>query len=403
MRLDSIIMRNVRCIYLAISLVRLFDRSLFRYLRGASEGAHGSIVCKNMTRQLIVIFSTISLLAGCAAPTTLRQEVSDVLAEEEAKKQRSLAMRSYLDAERRLHRVSYPLLVASEFLCEEAHKSYIAGYLFDDLYSFPEQWHEVAISEYGFRQSAKVTHVIPGSPAGKAGLKEGDVLVSFDGENLPLRESKKNSERIHKMWKASVADGWVVVGVLRGGKSVNVQMQLVNACNYPVYYVKDSNEINAYADGEAVYITKGMMRFAGDSELSAVIAHEISHNVMKHIEAKKKNAAGGLIVDLLIVGATGVDLGIRKATANAYSQEFEAEADYVSLYIMSRAGLEIENVPNIWRRLGAEHADSIEKNIASSHPSSPERFIGMENAVREIKEKMANNEELVPNIKEESL
>jgi hypothetical protein len=37
-------------------------------------------------------------------------------------------------------------------------------------------------------------------------------------------------------------------------------------------------------------VTRGMMNFARDDlELALVVAHEIAHNSMKHIDAKKQN------------------------------------------------------------------------------------------------------------------
>ena len=36
-----------------------------------------------------------------------------------------------------------------------------------------------------------------------------------------------------------------------------------------------------------------------------------------------------------------------QAGAGAYSQEFEAEADYVGLYLMGRAGMAVDEVPGL--------------------------------------------------------
>ena len=86
----------------------------------------------------------------------------------------------------------------------------------------------------------------------------------------------------------------------------------------------------------------------------------IAHNAMGHIDAKMANAMAGagvgLIFDILAAVAgvnTGGDfmrVGMN-AGAGAYSQSFEAEADYVGLYLMARARMAVDEVPDFWRML----------------------------------------------------
>lgn len=343
----------------------------------------------------IVIFS--ALVGGCAAPATQRTEISDVLAAEEAKKQESLALNSHFGYTQRLSRLAFPLKKASLAICEKEHEKPVAGFTYMNIDMLPKEWHEAAISDHGIGESMKITYVVPTSSAKKSGLRRGDVLVSFDGKNLPL--GTKAVERASKIWDDSIKDDIVDIVVLRDDERIEISVRLDRVCNYPVEYVNDDN-INAFADGESVHINKGLMRFANDEELSAVIAHEIAHNAMQHIEAKQTNRAGGLILDVLVAGTTGINPGLSKLTARAYSQDFEAEADYVGLYLMARAGMNIDEIANFWRRMGSENPGSINKNLSGTHPSSPERFVGIENTVREIKNKIANGEDLLPNLKE---
>jgi len=52
---------------------------------------------------------------------------------------------------------------------------------------------------------------------------------------------------------------------------------------------------------------------------------------------------------------------------------------------------------------GTKHPGSIEANHAASHPSTPERFVALEDTIKEIKLKQETNRELMPNIDEEAL
>jgi predicted Zn-dependent protease len=104
------------------------------------------------------------------------------------------------------------------------------------------------------------------------------------------------------------------------------------------------------------------------------------------------------LIDVAIQAGTGVNTqGVfSDAAAHVFSQEFESEADYEGLYLAARAGFNIADAPDFWRRMAAEHPGSIKKNFAASHPSSPERYLALENAVKEIESKREHGDSLLP-------
>jgi len=125
---------------------------------------------------------------------------------------------------------------------------------------------------------------------------------------------------------------------------------------------------------------------------------------------KKKNSLlGGIfgfLLDMMIAAKYGLNTGgeytkIGMAKGGmVYSIDMEKEADYVGLYILALSGYDIEEVPNVFRKLGAAHPKNIEAKYATSHPSTPERFIAMEKTVEEIKEKMEKGLPLLPEEKQ---
>ena len=120
---------------------------------------------------------------------------------------------------------------------------------------------------------------------------------------------------------------------------------------------------------------------------------------MKHINKKRGNQAVGFIFDLLAAGLgfnTGGVFG--DIAGQAFSQSFEAEADYIGLYFMARAGYDIVDAPNFWRRMGIAHPGSIRTNHAASHPGTPERFVALNKTVSEILDKRAAGKELLPEL-----
>ena len=167
----------------------------------------------------------------------------------------------------------------------------------------------------------------------------------------------------------------------------------------PPINISESDAVNAFADGNQIVVTRGMLRFAqDDTELALIIGHELAHNVMGHINSKMINAIPGFLLDLAagVLGGINTQGLFSKLTANAYSQEFEAEADYVGMYMMALAGLKFEGAPNFWRRMASIHPGSIQNNHMASHPATPERFLALEQTVAEIKGKLMRGELLTP-------
>jgi predicted Zn-dependent protease len=197
--------------------------------------------------------------------------------------------------------------------------------------------------------------------------------------------------------------------VKRGDSVSTVLIPMDTVCNYGVVVQKD-DALNAFADGNTIYVTSAMMRFATEpAEIETVVAHEIAHNAMGHIDAKKRNAAvAGLFGVLLDVAAAsqGVNTGgeytkqMAALGAMTFSQDFEREADYVGLYIMARANEPVTSSANLWRRMATESPGSIK--FASSHPTTVERYVRLEAAAAEIEQKRTTGEPLVPELKTKS-
>lgn len=182
------------------------------------------------------------------------------------------------------------------------------------------------------------------------------------------------------------------------------------ACEFPAV-LTNSRDLNAATDGEVIYFNRGLARFTeSDDELASILAHEMAHIVMGHVDAKRQNAASGaavgLIVDVLLAGVVPVygiaggriftHLGARVG-ASQFSPTFESEADYVAMYLMARAGFQLNSAPNLWRRIAVAHPEPTEQQPLSSHPTAPERFVLLDRTVREITKKLKRGDSLVPN------
>lgn len=75
-------------------------------------------------------------------------------------------------------------------------------------------------------KGALVGDVFPGTPADKAGLKPGDIIISFDGEEIVSMDDLIIETRKHKVGEK------VVLGVVRDGKKIEVEVVLAEKTEY---------------------------------------------------------------------------------------------------------------------------------------------------------------------------
>ncbi len=344
------------------------------------------------------------ILIGCAAPQTRAPSISNATTDAETKKQQELVVEDYMSNYKKLQNVSSRIITNGTDLCGDKTSSYY-GFNYWNQDGFKPAWKEITKSKYNLDEKFRILHVVEKSPAEKATLKEGDVLVSINHWLVPIGKDA-DKQLAQKLTEQGKSLGPVELAVLRDGAEHKVSITPVKSCDFQVHLAPDDTK-NAYADGTNIVMYKGMMDFfKTDEEMALVLSHELAHNAMKHIEAKKKNATTGGVLGLLldIAAATaGVNtngdfsrMGAGIA-GNAYSVEFEQEADYVGLYIMQKSGFNIDNAAGFWRRMAVNNSQAI--TIKSSHPTTPQRFVAIEEAVKEIKGKIAKGVALTPELK----
>jgi len=342
--------------------------------------------------KLLLIFALIS---SCAGPSTQRISIDSEALDAETRLQKKLSLQKVKARYERLQKVGYPILKNSSELCENTINS--LGVMFN-AYVTSDKYSDIEKEVYEIDDRLLLTYVIPSSSAFKSGLRSNDEIVSINDIKATIDKEKFHKE-LEKLRAKS--DSLKVIYKRQGEERVaTFDPDLI--CNYPILLVQNDS-VNAFANGSQIGITTGMIRFAQkDEQLGLVIAHELGHNIMDHISKLRTNSLLGTIVDLAAayygVNTQGV---FGQAGARMYSQEFEAEADYVGIYYMERAGYSIDNVADFWRDMAVEHPGSINQSHASTHPATPERFLEINAAIEEIKEKKRLNQQLIPNVSNE--
>lgn len=178
-------------------------------------------------------------------------------------------------------------------------------------------------------------------------------------------------------------------------------------CDMRVTLSTKQKGLNAFADGKKIVIFANMVDFADDDDqLALVLAHEYVHHIMKHVQASQRNVGAGAILGTIIDAVassqgmnTGGQLGKLGAQAAllSYSPSFEQEADYVAMYILARAGFNINDAPDFWRKMSRNNPQGIYNR--TTHPTTPERFVMLNKTINEINAKKRAGKPLLPNLK----
>lgn len=348
-------------------------------------------------KQIFIAF-TVIVITACA-PTTQFPDVNKDLAAREAEIQRDIALQETYKYFSRLQDVAAPVFLANADICPDNKVNPFYGFHAESVEAFDEKFQGAAGRIYGLQQNPTVFHVSAKTPAfGK--FQKGDVITQVNDQKIPSgkRGSKKLNDYLFE--KGRLKEETIFI-IERQGTPYTLKVRPQPACGGKAI-LSDEPIVNAFADGENIIFTRQMMQMAEkDNELALIIGHEIAHNSRKHIESKQGNALIGMVLGTAVSVATGVNvMGLGSDLGGmAYSQSFEAEADYVGLYHTARAGYNIDNAPNFWRRMAATNPASIDM-IGSSHPSSSARFIALEETVKEIRAKKASGLVLIPEEKE---
>ena len=349
----------------------------------------------------LMAMSALVLLSACASPSTMAPKVTDPELLAEQRKQQLMALEQRVKEEREFLNIAYPILKKNASLCPD--KKYSAGIDVWSSHTVGKDLADVAAEAYGVGESLSISYVFPRSPAAKAGLKAGDILVSMNGTVIP--EGQKQlftyNEQNKVLWSST---DFVV---LRDGQEKTITTQNDQICGYNLVYNANDSVVNAYADGENIVVTRGMKRFTQtDAELALVVSHELAHNVMDHLDKMKQNATGGYVAGTVLdiaLAVGGISTGGffgkvgSGAGASMYGSDFEAEADYVGMYILANAGYDTSNAADFWRRMAAENSSKSIK-LETTHPTSAERFLAMGKTHEEIVLKKSKGESLEPNI-----
>jgi predicted Zn-dependent protease len=157
------------------------------------------------------------------------------------------------------------------------------------------------------------------------------------------------------------------------------------------WYVSDEREINAYAlPGGIVVVNAGLIENADSAEeLAGVLAHEVQHVEYRHTLQQMIHTAGWAAVLAVALGdVSAITAIVLHQLGNLRnSRQLESQADAEGMKALARAGIPLEGMPSLFRKLQAEQEKKGGDGVAlmSSHPATAERIADLEQLGRTLK------------------
>jgi beta-barrel assembly-enhancing protease len=199
-----------------------------------------------------------------------------------------------------------------------------------------------------------------------------------------IRMGKQYATEIEKSTKM-ITDPVVTEYINRIGQNIVKNSD----CKVPfTIKVIDTDEINAFAlPGGFFYVNSGLILAADEeAELAGVMAHETAH-VCAHHAAREMTRANyaqlGTIPLIMMTGYSWTGYGIYEAVQFAvpmtflvFSREFEAQADYLGVQYMYRAGYDPQAFVTFFEKiqnLEKQKPGAVAKAF-SNHPQTPDRI-----------------------------
>jgi len=164
------------------------------------------------------------------------------------------------------------------------------------------------------------------------------------------------------------------------------------------FEVVNVREINAFAlPGGPMFVNRGMIEAAkNEGEVAGVMAHELSHVVLRHGTAQASKATkyevgqvAGAILGAIIGGgwgqviSQGTQFGLGAAFMR-FSREYEKQADIEGSHIMARAGYDPRDMANMFKTIEKESGPGGPQWL-SDHPNPGNRYEYITDEARKLR------------------
>ena len=216
---------------------------------------------------------------------------------------------------------------------------------------------------------------------------------SIISEQKEIAIGKQYSEQVDRQSKL-VTDPVVTEYVNRVAQNIARNSDLKIPLTVKVI---DDPSINAFAlPGGFLYVNTGVIQHADEeSQLAGVIAHEIGHVAARHwasMMTKQTLLQFAMIPLMFTPMSIGAYYGLSAAMNGLpiiflkFTQQQEAEADFLGLEYMYKAGYDPESYVTFFGKVSEmeRHSPGSVPDIFMDHPPTPDRIINCEKEIKSI-------------------
>ncbi len=295
-----------------------------------------------------------------------------------------------IEQQNRLYTVAAPILLNNAVLCKRNAHS-VTAFIAKTQYSYSSDLAAAAKQAFGLGERLQIMTVFPDSAASRSGLLPGDILLAVgDSKIVPGPNAERDAAKMVEL--ASKGRLAISLTILRGTASMTVNLPLSRACAFDIE-LGNTDNVNSYTDGRRVMITRGLLDFArSDQELAYILAKEIAHGALE------KTARPGMhaMIDKLMVNQSATGAAVRAPILQPYVPVSDATADKLALYMLVRAGADIDDAQSFWQRLATQYPAAKSNSYTALHPATPYRLSVIKAVMATIKLKQSNTLPLIP-------
>ena len=164
---------------------------------------------------------------------------------------------------------------------------------------------------------------------------------------------------------------------------------------YTIHALYDKN-VNAFSlPGGPIFVNTGLFPVTeNEAQLAGVIAHEMSHVVLRHAtnQASKRNLialpamlAGALVGNSILGQLTQLGIGLgANSVLLKFSRSAESEADYNGVEILADAGYNPIEMAHFFEKLETQGGSSRVAQFLSDHPNPGNRVQAIEDEIQHL-------------------
>ena len=275
------------------------------------------------------------------------------------------AIASLADQDLRVATVGYRLARGAADLCPGEHAA--PGLVIQDIAQFGASDREAARAVLGLGEGPTIVAVVRDSAAARAAIVAPAMITAVNGVPITAVVGRDHYARVVQAEDliARAPAATIRLTLKAGTTQRETEVEVEPGCASR-FQIVPGGRIDAQADGTYVQITGAMATFVGtdDQALAVVVAHELAHNILHH------------------------------RVSHTPSREAEYAADRLGVWLVARAGYDLDAVVPFWMRLGK--ATGLGIFADGTHPSWKKRLARAAVAVAEAKAQRAAGSALIP-------